>query len=118
MRDTFIYALQGLGRFRGEAAFSTWLTRIALNVWASHYRAQQVRQSWLDASGNAEVEFEDMGRFSCFGDPEETLYRKERQELVTQSLRALPAPYRETMWLRYMEELSYVVVTNFSDRCF
>ena len=40
---TFMMAFQSLGKFRGEAAFSTWLTRIALNVANSHQRSWWTR---------------------------------------------------------------------------
>src|SRR5467141_2642418 len=31
-QEAFLRAYRGLGRFRGEAAFGTWLTRIAVNL--------------------------------------------------------------------------------------
>ncbi|MBT5831249.1 MAG: hypothetical protein HOH77_13765, partial [Candidatus Latescibacteria bacterium] len=38
---TFLRAYRGLSGFRGEAAFSTWLMQIALNVCTTHLRAKQ-----------------------------------------------------------------------------
>src|SRR5262249_5518362 len=38
-QDVFVRTWQKLGTFRGEAAFGTWLYRIAINVLLSH-RAQ------------------------------------------------------------------------------
>jgi RNA polymerase sigma-70 factor (ECF subfamily) len=35
-QDVFVRAWQKLGTFRGEAAFSTWLHRLAVNVMMSH----------------------------------------------------------------------------------
>ena len=37
-QDTFVRAYQGLATFRGDAAFSTWLYRIALNVGRNRLR--------------------------------------------------------------------------------
>lgn len=37
-QEAFLRAFRGLGTFRGEARFSTWLYRIALNTARSHLR--------------------------------------------------------------------------------
>jgi len=107
---TFMRAFQALESFRGDAAFSTWLTQIALNVCASHHRAQRVRQDWLDEVGNSDA-IPHMER-KTLEDPEEVTRRRERQELVTQGIQALPAPYREAMWLRYVQDRSYLEITQ------
>ena len=38
-QDTFLKAYRALGKYRGEAKFSTWLYRIAYNVFQSDVRA-------------------------------------------------------------------------------
>ena len=40
-QDTFIKAYVNIGKFRGQAAFSTWLYRIACNVLYDHHRRQR-----------------------------------------------------------------------------
>ena len=40
-QEVFLRALQALPRFRGEARFSTWLYRVALNSSYGHLRAQR-----------------------------------------------------------------------------
>jgi RNA polymerase sigma-70 factor (ECF subfamily) len=39
VQDTFVQAWRGLSRFRGEAALSTWLLRIAINAMLQFRRA-------------------------------------------------------------------------------
>ena len=39
---TFMRAFRGLSSFRGDAALSTWLTQIAMNVCLSHFRSGHV----------------------------------------------------------------------------
>lgn len=39
-QDTFIKAYVNIGKFRGQAAFATWLYRIAYNVLYDHHRRQ------------------------------------------------------------------------------
>src|SRR5215204_5347199 len=37
-QETFLRVFQGIGQFRGEASFQTWLLRIATNVWHNEIR--------------------------------------------------------------------------------
>lgn len=45
-QDTFVKAYTAITQFRGSSAFSTWLMRIAYNVWYDHLR----RSHWQEAS--------------------------------------------------------------------
>lgn len=40
-QDTFVQAYRGLARFRGEAAFSSWLLGIAYNHWRNARRRER-----------------------------------------------------------------------------
>lgn len=42
-QETFLQAYRGLRRFRGDAAFSTWLLGIAHNHWRNARRRERVR---------------------------------------------------------------------------
>jgi RNA polymerase sigma factor (sigma-70 family) len=43
-QDTFLKAYRSLGKFRGEAKFSTWLYRIAYNVFQSDARSTKYHE--------------------------------------------------------------------------
>ena len=51
---TFFRAFRALKSFKGKAAFSTWLTRIALNVCRSHFHAQRARRNWINEAEDPE----------------------------------------------------------------
>lgn len=44
-QDVFVRAWQKIGTFRGEAAFGTWLHRLAVNVMLSHRAALGIRRA-------------------------------------------------------------------------
>jgi len=43
-QDTFVHALRALGRFRGDSAFTTWLSRIAINECRDFCARQRRRE--------------------------------------------------------------------------
>jgi RNA polymerase sigma factor (sigma-70 family) len=45
-QETFVRALRGLSGFRGEAAFHSWLIRIALNLCFSWKRSRHPTETW------------------------------------------------------------------------
>jgi RNA polymerase sigma-70 factor, ECF subfamily len=46
-QDVFVRVWQKLGSFRGDAAFSTWLHRLAVNVVIERFRADTIRRQRL-----------------------------------------------------------------------
>jgi RNA polymerase sigma-70 factor (ECF subfamily) len=49
-QETFLKAYRSLGKFRGEAKFSTWLYRIAYNVFQSDARAAKYHEQFDEAA--------------------------------------------------------------------
>jgi RNA polymerase sigma-70 factor, ECF subfamily len=49
VQETFLRALRGLSGFRGEAAFRTWLYRIAVNVCLKSKAARPPTERWDEA---------------------------------------------------------------------
>lgn len=49
-QEVFLKAFRSIGKFRGDAGVSTWLTRIAINVCRDHIRRRKWRtQQWEEA---------------------------------------------------------------------
>ncbi len=93
-QEAFVRAFRSLASFRGESAFSTWLTAVALNVYRSRLRAEGPPLLGLDPArllttpARALVEMEEA----------------ERGEAVRRAVLALPRRYREAIVLYYFEE--------------
>jgi RNA polymerase sigma-70 factor, ECF subfamily len=105
-QEAMIKAYRGLGRFRGDAKFSTWLTSIVLNEARSRLRkSARVKVQSLD---DAEQE-EDYTPF-LVADwreiPSETLEREELAKQIERAIDGLPPSYREVFLLRDKEEMS------------
>ena len=112
VQTAFLKAYSALGSYRGEAAFATWLTQIALNVHKSHFRKQQVRRRWIKVTDDPAA-LDDAMRVPVAGEnPEVSVEPVPQRELVRKSIRALPARYREVVWMRYVRDWSYEEITG------
>jgi len=112
MQNTFLRAYQSLHTFKGNAAFSTWLTQIALNVYRSYLRSQQVRQNWVRQTEDPETIPTVIRDFGMTNRPDQIVQDRERTELVRKSIQRLPERYRKAMWLRYVKDWSYEEITH------
>ena len=102
-QNAFLKAWDALPGFAGDAAFGTWLYRIALNGCYDHLRRRaRHRQQPLDA---ATLEIPDAGDLAegIVAAAEE----EERRVAIAAALAALPADDRALLALRIGEEWSY-----------
>lgn len=107
VQATYVRAFTQLHRFRGEAAFSTWLTRIALNEAYGRLRRQRpmVELSEIDAAaeGGQVIMFPSMPRPS---DPEAAAGREQVRHLLEKAFDRLPEAFRTVFILRELEGLT------------
>lgn len=107
VQTVFIKAFLGLANFRGQAAFTTWLTRIALNECTNYIRSSKRRKTWMREIEDALPAIQARWLPATGEDPESAMVRKERREIVKRSIRALPERHREAVCLHYLMDRSY-----------
>lgn len=103
MQDAYVSAYQHLHQFRGEAPFSTWLTRIAANE-ALHRLRLRKRVVSID-----DTEWEGDGAMNPIEgspDPEQSASISELGDLLEEALLDLPQPLRVVVMLRDVEEMT------------
>jgi RNA polymerase sigma-70 factor (ECF subfamily) len=96
-QETYRRAWSSLAGFEGRARFSTWLFRIAYNVFLNHVRRPQ-RLVPLEETVAARAPSPGVGQ-------EEALLRREADERLRRAVLALPEPLRQTVAARYWGEL-------------
>jgi len=99
VQDTFLRAHRALGSFRGEAAFGTWLYRIAVNVCRDAAKAR-VRIEDQRIVLETEARFLD-ARYTV--DAEQVVAAAAEREALEDALHSIPIAYRETVLLHDME---------------
>lgn len=102
-QDTFVRAWKALGRFRGQARFSTWIYRIAVNVSLNKVGA---RTPPTDAA-----DFEVMADTQAAA-PGDGVVRDERRAAVRRAIQTLPPRQRTALILRTYHELSHQEVAD------
>lgn len=116
-QDTFLSAYQHLAEFRGEAAFGSWVHRIAANNALMRLRRQKV----VDMVSDDELagpEFTDRG--SLADGPESDWSKRADDKILEDELGraiqaatdALPEGYREVFLLKDVEGLSYEEISE------
>ena len=108
VQAAYVRAFTGLAGFRGEAAFGTWLTRIAMNEALGRRRSRRPSEDW-----SAETEPRLRGSVLRFPssaasppDPEHSMAREEVRELLERSIDTLPDTFRLAFIARVVEGLS------------
>ena len=99
-QETFIKAFQMLSGFRGESKFSTWLFQIAINKCRDFWRSQK-RNPASPQPIEAAIEVADAspGAESVFA-------AGQAAARVRRALGEIPEKYRETLLLRFMNDLN------------
>lgn len=100
-QETFLKAYSNIKKFRYEASFSTWLSRIALNQTSSYFTSkrykQQKRTRDLEAARSAE----------SLSNPEKDLERQRMIEKFREGLAELKPIYRDVIVACGLEGKSY-----------
>jgi RNA polymerase sigma-70 factor (ECF subfamily) len=102
-QETFVRAWKGLGDFKGQAALSTWLYRIAVNVCLNRVGAKRLKVEPLDSDGFIDPAAELPGT---------DLIRQERADAVRRAIAELPEKQRATLILRTYHEMSHQEIAD------
>jgi RNA polymerase sigma-70 factor, ECF subfamily len=107
VQQTFQKAFIHLNKFQGKSSFSTWLTRIAINeslMLLRHGRA--LREVSVDGHSEAEGNAASLEMFDSSPDPEASYLRRERVQILSETLGNLQPGMRKAIELRDLAELS------------
>jgi RNA polymerase sigma-70 factor (ECF subfamily) len=108
VQELFIRAWKGLPRFRGDAQFSTWLYRIAVNT-AIKYRSRRKNEAALSlsteeiAGGSESLSAPRDSPVLQGGDPFVAAAAREQEAFVRNAVLSLPEKQRVVVALHYFE---------------
>jgi RNA polymerase sigma-70 factor (ECF subfamily) len=101
-QEAFVRAWRGLGHWRRESSFSTWLFAVAANVFRSDLKRVPA----------VNIPIEDIVEPAQPASQDEELQQKSRHEVVRRAVLALPLRYREPVLLFYFHEMDVAAAAH------
>jgi len=113
-QDVFLKVFRGMKHFHGESSLKTWIYRIALHEaanrrrWWFRHKARETSIEPPEADGSNVMERTVQAALTDRAEsPFDNVAHHEVQRRVEEELRRLPEPYRTTLILRDLEDMSY-----------
>jgi RNA polymerase sigma-70 factor, ECF subfamily len=113
-QDVFLKVFRGMKQFHGESSLKTWIYRIALHEAANRRRwwfRHKAKETSIEPAESESFSAGEGAIQMALADPAESPFENvahhEVQERVEEELRQLSEPYRTTLILRDLEEMSY-----------
>jgi RNA polymerase sigma-70 factor (ECF subfamily) len=115
VQEAFIKAYRALPRFRGDAAFYTWLYRIAINTAKNYLVARGRRPPASDVEAEDAELMDGADALRETENPENQLSRDELEEAIDDAIRGLPDDLRSAVTLREFDGLTYEQIAEIMD---
>ena len=113
-QEVFIKVFRGIRNFNADSSLKTWIYRIAVHEASNRRRwwfRHKSHETSIEPGLEREDEYSNTGLKDTLVDegksPLQSVYDEELRERVETELKALIEPYRTTVILRDIEELSY-----------
>jgi RNA polymerase sigma-70 factor, ECF subfamily len=112
VQETYVRAMQAIGRLRSDSNIKSWLFTILRNIWLNQIRRRRTGPQMV------ETDAED-GFSSEIIEPSKNSYElyvsKIETEQVRSAIEKLPVEFREIILLREYEQLSYQEIAGVLD---
>jgi RNA polymerase sigma-70 factor, ECF subfamily len=117
-QDVFLKVFRGMKHFHGESSLKTWIYRIALHEaanrrrWWFRHKAKETSIEPVESEAPGVGEALQMALTDRSDSPFDSVAHREVQQRVEQELRKVAEPYRTTLILRDLEEMSYEEIAD------
>jgi len=119
-QEVFLKVFRGMNHFHGESSLKTWIYRIAIHEasnrrrWWFRHKAHETSMETMTTGGSGEeggIAIKDT-LLDEEESPFENVAHEEVRARVEEELRKVPEPYRTTVVLRDLEEMSYEEISE------
>src|SRR5579864_5759664 len=112
-QDIFLKVFRGMKQFHGGSSLKTWIYRIALHEaanrrrWWFRHKARETSIEPVESDGTGAGDAMQVALTDHADSPFDNVAHHEVQRRVEEELQKLAEPYRTTLILRDLEEMSY-----------
>jgi RNA polymerase sigma-70 factor, ECF subfamily len=110
-QEAFLQLFRKIGTFRAEAAFSTWLHRLVVNVVLMHLRKKGLQQISLDEVDNSQ----DEPVKREYGDDDKRLLHSVDRIALARAIEELPPGYKSVFVLHDVEGYEHNEIAQILD---
>ena len=112
-QEAFIRAYTSIKKFRGDANFTTWIYRIATNIYLDEHKKISNRKNVsLEEKVNGEENTLGMQLPDKSPTPDKIAEKKERNRLIREAVQSLPKYQRIIITLYQFEDKSYEEISE------
>lgn len=107
VQESYVRAFTGLAQFRGDAAFGTWITRIAMNEALGRLRRRRPTVDWESYGENrTTAQVVNFPISAASNDPEQTMAQSEIRDILERAIDDLPDAFRAVFVARLVEDMT------------
>jgi RNA polymerase sigma-70 factor (ECF subfamily) len=107
VQESYVRAFTGLDLFRGDAAFGTWITRIAMNEALGRLRRRRETVDWESYGENrTTAQVVNFPISAASNDPERTMAQSQFREILERAIDDLPDTFRAVFVARLVEDMT------------
>ena len=106
LQDAYLSAFQAMHHFRGDAALSTWLSRLVLNECSGRMRRNTRRRNIIPMVSSTHRPEVDTVAAKDSDLPDQAIGRAQIRDILEHKLDELPEPFRLVFVMRSVEEFS------------
>jgi RNA polymerase sigma-70 factor (ECF subfamily) len=120
-QEVFLKVFRGMKHFHGESSLKTWIYRIGLHEasnrrrWWFRHKARELSMEPLEDNAQNGQLAASQALVETGDSPFDNVAQEEVRSRVERELRKVPEPYRTTLILRDLEEMSYEEIAEITD---
>jgi RNA polymerase sigma-70 factor (ECF subfamily) len=114
-QDLFLKLMLGARRYRPEGKMTTFVYRVATNLWIDHYRALRPRPTFYSFDQVLLTHSDDVVKMDCAGKelaPPQALADAEERTAMRRALESLTEPHRLVFELAVYQERPYAEISD------